>query len=359
MRQVLITEQGLHLHGDGDSLIISRERIEISRIRLGEIESLSLFGRIELTSGAIAVLVRRGIPVVFLTERGQFRTRLWTRTGPDVALRLGQLEIARDPDRAILLARAMIRAKVEHQRRILLRAQRGWKLETVANSLTRMRALIGQIESVTAPDALLGMEGEAAAHYFRHFPRLLQKPGMEFHGRSRRPPLDPPNACLSFGYAVLGNIIESEILRRGLDPFIGMFHAPKYNRPSLMLDLLEEWRPVVDGLTVRLINLGQLGPSDFENPQIMESEEVLQEGDLEDSSDSEAPPVKDNRPAVHLNATGRKVFLAEFYARLKDKWHYHPTGQSLEVRDIISQQVNHLARTIAQGTLDYQGFVPD
>ena len=139
MRQVLITEQGLHLHGDGDSLIISRERIEISRIRLGEIESLSLFGRIELTSGAIAVLVRRGIPVVFLTERGQFRTRLWTRTGPDVALRLGQLEIARDPDRAILLARAMIRAKVEHQRRILLRAQRGWKLETVANSLTRMR----------------------------------------------------------------------------------------------------------------------------------------------------------------------------------------------------------------------------
>jgi CRISPR-associated protein Cas1 len=362
MRQVVINEQGLYLHAEGDSLIVSRAGIEFQRIRLGEIETLTLLGRVEISSGAVAILVQREIPVIFLTEKGRFRARLWTRTGPDVLLRQKQFEMARDPDRSIILARAMVRAKVEHQRRILLRAQRKWKDESVAGCLARMRSIIEEIDKTTDPGQLLGREGQAAALYFRHFGRLITKNGFEFGGRSRRPPLDPPNACLSFGYALLGTVVETEVLRRGLDPFVGMFHTPRYNRASLVLDLLEEWRPLVDQLTVRLINLGQLCPGDFENPIILDPEDILLEptkAEHLDSATAQAETAAHGKPAVHLNATGRKIFLTEFYGRLKERLHYPLTGQSLEIREIIGQQVNLMARTINDGTLEYKGFVPD
>lgn len=356
MRQVMITEQGLHLHAEGESLLVSRGGVEVRRLRLGEVDSLALCGGVEISSGALAVLTHRGIALVFLTERGAFRGRLWTRHGPDVALRQRQMQLSLDPEFSIRIARRMIRAKVEQQRRILLRAQRRLKDEAVATALARLRVLAENTESVTEAPLLLGLEGEAAALYFRHFNQLILAPGMEFHGRSRRPPQDAPNACLSFGYTILGTLVETEVLRRGLDPFPGVFHEPRYNRPSLSLDLLEEFRPFIDTLTLRLINLRQLGPGDFENPVELTPEEVMlgEEGEPVDSLTSGSPMAA--RPAVHLNGTGRKVFFAEFYARLRDKYYHQPTDTTLELRDIITSQVNQLARCFRTGETDYQGF---
>lgn len=166
MRQVVITEQGVHVHAEGESLLLARGGIEIQRIRLGEIEQLLLCGRIELSSGAIIALTRRSIEVIFLTEHGRFRARLWTRHGPDVALRLKQLNLVNDPAFAIRLARRMIAAKMEHQRRILLRAQRLWKDPEVGNSLSRLRHLVNLALTAPTPPALLGMEGRPLPFIF-------------------------------------------------------------------------------------------------------------------------------------------------------------------------------------------------
>ena len=117
MRQVMITEQGLHLHAEGESLLVSRGGVEVRRLRLGEVDSLALCGGVEISSGALAVLAHRGIALVFLTERGAFRGRLWTRHGPDVALRQRQMQLSLDPEFSIRIARRMIRAKVRRWQR--------------------------------------------------------------------------------------------------------------------------------------------------------------------------------------------------------------------------------------------------
>lgn len=355
MRQVVITEQGLHLAAEGSTLVISRSGIEVGRIRLGEVESLTLCGAIELSSGAIAVLAKLGLPVVFLTERGGFRARLWTRHGSDTQLRMAQLAACSDEKRSLGIASRMLAAKVGHQRLILLRGQRRLKDESLSSDLARLRGILSKVDAAVSVPELIGHEGEAARIYFSHLNKLIRREGMSFNGRSRRPPLDPPNACLSFGYTVLGGVIETEVLRRGLDPFPGVIHAPKANRPSLALDLLEEFRPFVDGLMIRLFNLGQLGPGDFENPVVMDPEEVFLEDGEEPDAAGPAPLAK----AVHLNATGRKIFLTSLHARLRDRFHYPPAGGALTLRDIIAAQVNLLARCFREDAVSYAGFLPE
>lgn len=141
-------------------------------------------------------------------------------------------------------------------------------------------------------------------------------------------------------------------MRRGLDPFPGVFHEPRYNRASLALDILEEFRPLIDLLTIRLINCRQIGPADFENPAQLTPEEALEEGEpVEDESNSPGM-------AVYLNATGRKVFLAEFYAKLREKLYYPPRDASLTLRDIITEQVELAARCFRDTSSEYTGFVP-
>lgn len=355
MRQVVITEQGLHLSAEGNSLLISRSGIEVGRIRLGEVESLTLCGAIELSSGAIAVLSKMGLPVVFLTERGGFRARLWTRHGSDTQLRMAQLAACTDVNRSLGIARNIVATKVGHQRLILLRAQRKLKDEGLSSDLARLRGILPKVHAAASVPELIGHEGEAARIYFSHLNKLIRREGLSFTGRSRRPPLDPPNACLSFGYTILGGVVETEVLRRGLDPFPGVIHAPKANRPSLALDILEEFRPFVDALMIRLFNLGQLGPGDFENPVVMDPEEVF----LEDEEEPDAPHSVPISKAVHLNATGRKIFLTGFHTRLRDRFHYPPIGGSLALRDIIAAQVNHLARCFRDASVPYVGFLPD
>jgi CRISP-associated protein Cas1 len=162
------------------------------------------------------------------------------------------------------VARAIVAAKVTHQRQLLLRAQRRLRDDPLADALGRMRLLAEQASRETDLDRLRGLEGMAAALYFGQFAKLLRPPDLTFAGRSRRPPRDPVNACLSFGYALLGNLIETDLLRRGMEPLVGFFHQPHHGRPSLALDLLEAFRPHIDALVLRLVNRRQLGPLDFE-----------------------------------------------------------------------------------------------
>src|SRR5207253_135761 len=140
-----------------------------------------------------------------------------------------------------------------------------------------LRLLADQCRAEDDLDRLRGLEGAAAALYFGQFGKLLRTADLTFAGRTRRPPRDPVNACLSFGYALLGSVLETEVLRCGLEPLIGFLHQPAYGRPSLMLDLLEEFRPLVDALVVRLVNLRQLGPRDFERRGGPDLEEILAE----------------------------------------------------------------------------------
>ena len=362
MHTLAVTEQGTHVHVEGDRLILHREEKAVHQVRLGELHQVLLLGRVEISSAAIAALARRGIDLVFLSRHGRFRGRLIAAPSGNVQLRLNQFERRRDDSFCVRLAQALVAAKITHQRQILLRAQRRLKDAELADILGRLRILVDKCRRQKALDPLRGVEGTAAALYFGQFGKLLRVTNFSFTGRNRRPPRDPVNACLSFGYAVLASTIETELLRCGLDPMVGFFHQPAHGRSSLTLDLLEEYRPFVDGLVLRLINRRQLSPLDFDRHGPEDLVEILAQSpadDVEDPDPATAPgPPDANAEAVFLSQVGRKVFLAEFYRRLRQRLYYPPRQGSFELRSIIREQAYHLARVIDGHEAVYRPFVP-
>ncbi len=356
MHTLAINEQGTHVNVEGELLVLSKEGRVLRRVRLGEIEQVLLFGRIEVSSGAIAALARRAIDVIFLTMQGYFRARLIGPGSRHAALRLAQARQALDPAFAVRVARGMVIGKVAHQRQLLLRAQRQLADPPLAEVLGRLRLILEQCAVEDDLERLRGREGMAAAQYFGQLGKLLKAPGSTFNGRSRRPPRDPVNACLSFGYTLLERVVETEVLRCGLDPAVGLFHQPCPGRASLALDILEEFRPFIDSLALRLVNRRQLGPLDFEQRHGPELAEVLAET-------SEAPgPADDEANAevvgVYLSDTGRRVFLVEFFRRLRERLYYPPRQGTFELRDVVREQIYHLARVIEGRDEAYQAFVP-
>src|SRR5262249_37184690 len=163
---------------------------------------------------------------------------------------LAQMRRALDPAFCVGVAAALAAGKIRHQRQLLLRAQRRLSDRDLAEVLGRMRLLAERCPRETDLASVRGLEGVAAALYFGPFGTLLLTRELAFAGRTRRPPRDEINACLSFGYALLQNVTETEVWRCGLDPQIGFFHQPLHGRPSLVLDVLEEFRPFVDALVL-------------------------------------------------------------------------------------------------------------
>jgi CRISPR-associated protein Cas1 len=434
MHSLSVTEQGTQVHAEGNLLVLWRGKAALRRVKVAEIEQVLLFGRVELSSGAVALLARRGVDVVWLTLDGRFRARLATRTSRNVALRLAQYRASTDAEFCLRVARQIVLAKIRHQRAILLRAQRRLADDALAVVLGQMRLLVHQAQRETSLDSLRGFEGQAAALYFGQFGKLLRTRDFEFTHRSRRPPRDPVNACLSFGYAILGSLAESEVGRCGLDATLGFFHQPAYGRSSLTLDLIEEFRPLIDALVLRVINRRQLGPGDFERrgPETLEqilSSDVAElalgvaefaripDADAVDPARDQAggapalasDPVNDaaefaripafdwsdgfddlvapadvreppaagapaTRPSlvthqpplassgevgVYLAETGRRIFLAELFRRMRERMYYAPQQAAFELREILRQQVYHLARVVEGRDAEYTPFLPE
>ncbi len=353
MHNLAITEQGTQVHVEGETLLLSRAGAVLRRVRLQEVNQILLFGQVEVSSGAVAALARRRVDVVYLTRQGYFRARLVGPASGHVELRLAQMRRALDPDFCLRVTRPRVAGKLTHQRQVLLRAQRKLRDDELAAVLGRLRLLVEECGRVADLDRLRGLEGQGAALYFGQFGKLLRASELTFHGRSRRPPRDPVNACLSFGYTLLGTVAETEVLRCGLEPMVGFFHQPQYGRPSLMLDVIEEFRPFVDGLVLRLVNRRQLGPLDFERRGGPELAEVLAESPAAATETGEAAA-----EGVYLADPGRRVFLTEFFRRLRERLYYPPRQATLELRDILREQVYHLARVVEDRDAEYVPFVP-
>ena len=210
--------------------------------------------------------------------------------------------------------------------------------------------MLGLVEEADSIEALRGLEGQAAALYFGVFGKCIRNAQFTFTTRTRRPPRDPPNAMLSFGYTLLGTVMESAVLRVGLDPMVGVFHSPDYGRPSLVLDLIEEFRPVVvDALVLRVMNRREVAPEDFEEP--------LDDADIAAAEDAEPDHAEPAGRAVWLGPSGRRVFFRAWGRRLRETHFYPVRQQTLMLEEIMQQQVYQLARVIGREAERYQPFV--
>lgn len=375
MHTLAISEQGTSVHADGDMLVVQRGKSVLRRLRAAELEQVLLFGGVEMTRQAMNVLLRREIEMVLLTQDGKFRGRLSGRGSKNVQLRLAQYQRSSDPAFCLRVARSVVAGKLQNQRQVLLRAQRQLQDNDLAAAIGNLRVLGQRAAECTDLDVLRGFEGQGAAVYFGQFGKLIRRPDFAFTSRSRRPPRDPVNAMLSFGYAVLGSLAETKICAAGLDPMLGFLHQPAYGRPSLMLDLLEEFRPLVDTLVLRVINRRQVSVRDFEQrtgqslaemlaedllrPQSEEPVILLMDDSSADQSSGEIVAVAregDSTPkvGVYLNGTGRKIFLNELFRRMRERLYYPPREAQFELRDILQQQIYQLARVIEGHQDQYQ-----
>ena len=355
-----ITEPGSRISYRNDQILVTRGDAEARRVRLTSLVRILVYGPSEVTSGAVGACLRNGIDVVFLTGSGRYRGRLTGHRGRNGPLRLAQYRAALDPARSLSIAKTMVEGKIRNQRNFLIRAQRRIKNEAVAGALAAMRLLVPALREAPSHDSLRGYEGQASALYFGVFGRAISNADFTFVKRTRRPPRDPVNACLSFAYAVLTSEVESAVLASGLDPLIGFLHNPAYGRPSMALDLVEEFRPVlVDRLVLRLVNWRRVSPADFGDPQPPEPDESSEdEVDLgiPETGASDESAAADPRPAVHLTRTGRAVLLSSYHRGMREKVFYEPAGCRLDYRQVILRQCYAMARAIEDGASEYHPF---
>lgn len=273
MKQLLntlyITTQGSYLRKEGETIVVEVERAVRARLPIHNIGSLICFGNILCSPFLLGHCGQNGVSVSFLSEYGKFLARVNGPQSGNVLLRREQYRRADDPQSSSALARMFIFGKVNNCRTVLQRHLRD-HLNTAAK--TEIEALVLRFQrnlqhlQIPMPlDEVRGIEGDSAQGYFGIFNHLLNPTTrFTFHRRSRRPPLDPVNALMSFLYTLLAHDCRSACEAVGLDPQVGFLHRERPGRPSLALDVMEEFRPfLADRLVLTLINRLQVTPEDF------------------------------------------------------------------------------------------------
>ncbi len=282
LNTLYVTTDGAWLRKDGANIVMEVDRQERARLPAHMLEGLVCFGRVLVSPPLLGYCAEQGICTSFLTSNGQFLARVEGPVSGNVLLRREQYRASDDPQRCAAIARHVLVGKLHNQRAVLGRGLRdhGDRLQAadhaaLAHAHKRLGRLGDKLLIESDLDLLRGYEGEAAQAYFGVFDHLVRTAGavLRFRGRSRRPPRDPVNALLSFLYTLVTHDCRSALESVGLDPAVGFLHRDRPGRPSLALDLLEEFRPLLaDRLALSLINRRQVGERDF---QIMDNGAVL------------------------------------------------------------------------------------
>ena len=330
------TTEGARLRKDGENVVAEVDGAERGRVPLHMLGAVVIFGATSVSPPLIGALARAGITLVLLDRQGRFEARVEGPVSGNVLLRRAQYRASEQPDEIV---RSIVSAKIANQRTVLQRALRDHGEEMTADRRSTVEATIDRMERILrrlavmneAAEAMRGAEGEAANGYFAVFGDLLRSPDADirFNGRSRRPPLDPVNALLSFLYTLLAHDCRSAAESVGLDPAVGFLHRDRPGRPSLALDLMEELRPVLaDRLALSLINRRQLRSGDFETR---------------------------DGGAVLLSEAGRKTVLTAWQERKKEE-RRHPFLNEIAPLGLVPYLQAQLLSRHLRGDLD--GYPP-
>jgi CRISPR-associated protein Cas1 len=267
LNTLYVTTQNAYLHKEGQSVVVNVEKETRLRVPVHTLDGIVCFGAVSMSPFLMHHCAESNVAVSFLSQYGKFLARIQGPVSGNVLLRRGQYRTADDPVATAAIARNMLIGKLANGRAVLRRAQRDHgENDNLKKAESRLTQYLRRLETPMPIDALRGNEGEAAASYFTAFPQLVTvaDEAFVFAGRNRRPPTDPVNALLSFTYTLLVHDCRSALEGVGLDPCVGFLHTDRPGRPSLALDLMEEFRAVLaDRLVLSLINRRQIQPKDF------------------------------------------------------------------------------------------------
>lgn len=303
LNTLFVLTENSYLSLDGENVVISKEHTEMARFPLHTLEGILCFTYAGASPALMGACVQRNIDLTFFTPRGQFLARSTGGIRGNVLLRQQQFRAADDPSISCRYAKGFLLGKVYNSRWVLERATRDHPQRVPVNQLKllsyQLAESLPRIENACTLEELRGLEGAAAQQYFTGFPCLIlqQQDTFAFTVRSRRPPLDPINALLSFAYTLLARDCAAALEGTGLDPYVGFLHRPLPGRRSLALDLMEELRPAfADRFVLTCIN----------------QKTILSRHCLRQESG-----------AVMLSDEGRRIFLAAWQQR-KQQTLQHP-----------------------------------
>lgn len=326
-----VTTPSAYLSLDGENIVVQNDGETIGRIPLHNLEGIVSFGYRGASPALMGACAERNISLSFLTQHGRFLARISGPVNGNVLLRTRQYQWAAEPQSALPIAKMFLIGKIYNGRWSLERAKRDHSMRLDTNKLTasidQMKTALNMISDARSRDELMGIEGSAAKAYFDSFNQLILKNEsvFRFDGRTRRPPLDPVNAMLSFVYTLLGNEISGALESVGLDPAVGFLHTLRPGRSSLALDLLEELRaPLADRFVLSQINLGKIIEKDFSQ--------------------------KENG-AVYLKDDARKTFLSAWQKRKQETITHPYLKEKISWGLVPYVQATLLARFI-RGDLD-------
>jgi CRISPR-associated endonuclease Cas1/CRISPR-associated protein Cas4 len=327
-----VQARGAKVAKKGETLEISIEDKLVQTVRLVDISQLVLMGQVYVTTPALHELMSREVPISWHSFGGWFIGHSVGTGHKNVEIRTAQYRASFDPQVCLRLAKGLVAAKIQNQRTLL---RRNWKSESdSALVIDGFQQDMRNMQRAQSLAELLGAEGQAAARYFRHFSCMISRTDagtarFDFEKRNRRPPTDPVNALLSYGYSLLVRSWTMALTAVGFDAYRGVYHQPRYGRPALALDMMEPFRPLIaDSSVIQALNNGEVRPSDFLSVA----------------------------GSVALTDDGRKRFLGTFERRLNQEITHPIFGYKVSYRRLLELQSRLLARYLLGEIPEYPNF---
>lgn len=350
MTTLYLTEPRSLVKKDGDTLLVSipadkQRDTEARKVRVPmmKVTQVVVMGDSTVTTPALLALLEQKAEISFCDYHGRFKGQLASPMSRNGQLRIAQYAAHVDYGRRVALAREFVAGKLANQRTLLLRSNRKLEDDAITAAAATMQEVLGDVQQVVGaaepanparPQAdsvmgrLQGLEGAGSAAYFGVFGRLLRY-DLGFRRRVRRPPTDPVNALLSFGYTLLLNNVLSAVGQVGMDPYVGYLHSSQYGKPALALDLMEEFRtPVVDSVVITVIN-----------NRIVQAEHFSEE-----------------LGAYRLSDAGRRRFLEAFEERLATSIEHPVFGYKASYRRCLELQARLAAKLVMGEIEQYTPF---
>lgn len=334
-----VNTPGVMVTRKGETVVVKEKGDTLAEVRIKDLHHLAVFGAAQISTALIQTLCEMEVPVSYYSMGGWFYGLTRGHGLTNVFTRIKQFARAADSEQALPLARLFVYGKIRNQRTLLMRNH----VEPPPLALRAMKHAASAALAAPGLPTLLGIEGAAALVYFRNFNGMIKGsddtddiPGLEetaekrvgdaqkefnfdFKTRNRRPPRDPVNALLSLAYSLLARDCTVAALAVGFDPYIGLYHQPRFGRPALALDVMEEFRPLIaDSTVLTAINNRMIAPADF-----------VQAGD-----------------AVNLTPAGRKRFFLAYEKRMSDTITHPLFDYKVSYRRAIELQFRLLARTL-------------
>ena len=328
-----VQAHGAKVAKSGETLVVSIDDEKVATARLAGTSQVVLMGSVYVTAPCLQELMWRGIPVTWHSYGGWFYGHTIGNGHKNVELRTAQYRASFDRAACLLFAKGLVAAKIANCRTML---RRNWKRpEDNRGVLIELKEDSRRVRRVRALAVLLGVEGSAAARYFRFFPAMISEGGpaqelaFDLEKRNRRPPTDPINALLSFAYSLLTRAWTVTLTATGFDAFRGLYHQPRYGRPALALDLMEPFRPLIaDSVVLQTINNGEIRPGDFNTAA----------------------------GSVALGPKGRRRFIAAFERRLSQEIIHPLFGYRVSYRRLMEMQARLLGRFLLGEIPSYPNF---